>query len=151
MGKVQHDVIIVSSAHLGKIREAWYKTVELRLIVTGIVQAPVNILHTFVITPDGSEEGWLESRCYDQRRKDFIKWAEDTFETLTIVGISYGELGTKITHTTEKENMYGPTDNALLLVASELLREGLAEFESSADCTALELKTIALLKKIEAK
>lgn len=103
MGLIQHDAIIVTSWNDKHIQEARDKAIELyhgvgtesgelRLPVTEIVESPVNDYATFLIAPDGSKEGWAESKLGDSLRGRFIEWAKASGLYLDIVTVNYGEL-----------------------------------------------------------
>jgi hypothetical protein len=95
MGYVRHNAIVVTSWDDAVIAKAYNKAAELGCLVTGIVTDGVNSYRSFMIAPDGSEEGWEESSAGDIRRAQFRGWTQtvrhsDGSSPLEWVEIDYG-------------------------------------------------------------
>ena len=99
MGTIQHNAIIITGGewndHLDK---AYTKAEELGLNVSPISKPVTNGYQSFAVFPDGSKEGWDESKAHEQGRKELIEWMEPL--ELDFVHVSYGEIGTYVLNTT---------------------------------------------------
>jgi hypothetical protein len=85
MGWIRHHGIVVTgTADTEYSRDATYniaraheKAVELELLVSEIIVAPINGYASIFIAPDGSKEGWETSNEFDSRRSQFKNWIRD--------------------------------------------------------------------------
>lgn len=79
MGYMCHHAIVVTSFHEIKIHKAYEVAVNLGLgpFLTNKLQTPVNGFWSFFVGPDGSKEGWPESKDGDRKRYEFIKWLNE--------------------------------------------------------------------------
>jgi len=77
MGYIRHHGIIVTAYDEDRIKAAHRKAQDIGLDVTEIADSPVNGYRTFCVVPDGSKEGWTESKQGNQRRDAFAEWLED--------------------------------------------------------------------------
>jgi len=75
MGYIRHEAIVVTSFGEEYIQKAKKFAEGLKLHTTGIVKT-INGYCTFLIAPDGSKEGWIESDEHEQARKDWCVWAD---------------------------------------------------------------------------
>lgn len=108
MGTFQHHAIIVTTFDYGLSLDAKNQAVQLELGVTDIHKSSVNGVHTFVIMPDGSKEGWSGSEDGDKARQSFIEWVlsksyENGSNPFHWVEVGYGERGVSVRH--EFENV----------------------------------------------
>lgn len=76
MGWFQHHAIVVYSYNRDGSEVAHKKAKELGLRPSPIIDAAVNGGASFYIPPDGSKEGWQESRECDDRREAWKAWAK---------------------------------------------------------------------------
>lgn len=90
MGYIKHDAIVITSAWPLHLKEAREKALELRLPCSSIVKAPVNGYGSFLVAPDGSKEGWEDSRNGDEARAELIEWMRENRSSLDWAHISYG-------------------------------------------------------------
>lgn len=74
MGYMRHHAIIVSTFSEKDVKLAHAKAAELGCDPQPIHYTGWNSIHTFMIPPDGSKEGWDESDAGDVRRADFLRW-----------------------------------------------------------------------------
>jgi hypothetical protein len=101
MGVMQHHAIVVTSWDIEKLKIVLAKAVEIGCHTTPIVEGRINTVGTFVVTPDGSKEGWSDSDDGDAERAALIEFIgtlayEDRSNAIEFVEISYGELGVAI-------------------------------------------------------
>ena len=75
MGYMRHHAIVVTSGIEDLIKEAHAKARDLRCSISELVASPVNAYWSFLIAPDGSNEGWGESDVGDAQRKAWTGWA----------------------------------------------------------------------------
>jgi hypothetical protein len=97
MGYIAHHAIIVTGWQTEAVEAAHAKATELFAAsenVTSIMWTVVNVYGTFVVTPDGSKEGWADSDAGDQARVAFLAWldmaAADRDQYLDFAEIRYG-------------------------------------------------------------
>lgn len=81
MGYMRHHAIVITTFDKQKALKAHevakeYFDGDTVKLVTPIMTSAVNTCFTFVITPDGSKEGWAESESGDVRRENMIRWME---------------------------------------------------------------------------
>lgn len=99
MGIIQHNVVIASTSDPEKVEllRAWIAELDPRerelLVENDAVLS--NELYTFVLTPDGSKEGWDNSVWGDKLRARFIAWLRAS-PGWAWIAAGYGELGSKI-------------------------------------------------------
>lgn len=103
MGYTRHHAIIVTSCDLDLLAKARAKALSLFSSVTKCVRSPINMYDTFLVVPDGSNEGWAESDAGDKARTAFKEWLhaqafEDGSTLLDWIEVQYGddEFETKI-------------------------------------------------------
>ena len=73
MGYTNHRIIIVTSWNIDHVTIAHGKAQQLLgNLVTPIIPWEINEGSSFAILPDGSKEGWPESKRYDKLRKEFV-------------------------------------------------------------------------------
>lgn len=76
MGHVRHHAIIVTSNDY-EIKKAYSKALEIfGENLSEITPITVNGYQSFLVPPDGSKEGWPESECGDDRRREFKDWLD---------------------------------------------------------------------------
>lgn len=95
MGYIRHNAIVVTSWDTVILGRAQAAAIECGNTVTPIVESDVNGYATFVITPDGSKEGWDESDAGDASRARWREWARnvrhsDGSSALEWCEVSYG-------------------------------------------------------------
>lgn len=79
MSSVRHDAIIVSicgDLQHSSIETAHEVATRMCANVSPIVGSTINGYHSFLVAPDGSKEGWPESREGDQGRAEFVHWLD---------------------------------------------------------------------------
>ncbi len=99
---IRHHAIIVTATDCPELKAAHQKAVEIfgKDFVTSLIAGYVNSYESFLIPPDGSKEGWVDSEVGDARRSGFIKWLqsdeacfEDGSSMLSWVEVQYGDDG----------------------------------------------------------
>lgn len=73
MGYYEHHAIIVTYFDPDLMKQLHQKAIDLGLNVSGLVDSHFNGYSTFLVAPDGSKEGWPESKGGDERREQFKK------------------------------------------------------------------------------
>lgn len=97
MGYIRHHSIVVTSWDEEQIKKAHTKAKEMcGEIVSNIVESKINGYGSFFIAPDGSKEGWVESDCGNDNRKNYIRWIleqnyDDGSNPLSYVEFYYGD------------------------------------------------------------
>lgn len=97
MGYIKHHAIIVTTSINELMKLAHEKAKEIfKNTVSEIVLSNINGFKSFFIAPDGSKEGWGESKDGDIRRDEFIDWInkqsyEDGSNSLFYAELFYGE------------------------------------------------------------
>jgi hypothetical protein len=96
MGYMCHHAIIVTTYDDVKAQEAHTKALELGMQVSPVIVSHTNGYLTFLISPDGSKEGWETSDQGDRNRKQFIDWMNskrysDNSSALMWVEVQYGD------------------------------------------------------------
>lgn len=97
MGYIKHHAIIVSSWDRDVLRTVHaYATTIFGSQVSNICEPSVNLHETFLIAPDGSCEGWIESNQGDQQRFEFIAYLQsfcykDSSSMIKWVELSYAD------------------------------------------------------------
>lgn len=76
MGYMRHHAIIVTSWERESLEKAHAEAKATFPDVTSIAKGTSNGYCSFLIPPDGSKEGWDESKDGDKRREDFLSWLE---------------------------------------------------------------------------
>lgn len=76
MEKILHHAIIVTSNYPDLIREAHIKACEIFKDITEITEIAQNGYSSFLVTPDGSKEGWSLSDLGNRGREIFKIWLE---------------------------------------------------------------------------
>lgn len=74
MGHYIHDAIVVSSFSSVFLDQAVTKAAELGLQIIGPNAPGLNNLQSFLVCPDGSKEGWLDSNVVDKLREEFLEF-----------------------------------------------------------------------------
>lgn len=76
MDYMAHHAIILTSFSVGHINQAYAKAMAIfdSNMVSNIITGIINTQYTFMIGPDGSEEGWEESDSHDNKREEFKEW-----------------------------------------------------------------------------
>ena len=87
MGWIRHHGIVVTGSSFSESNfdnESKYaavraraKALELGLLASNVVDAPINGYASFLIAPDGSKEGWETSEDFNARRESFINWLKE--------------------------------------------------------------------------
>lgn len=95
MGYIRHHAIVIVSANNRMIELAHETAVEYKCTVTPIVDSTVNGYRSFLVCPDGSKEGWLESEAGNEQRELLIKWMnskryDDGSSSLSWVEVEFG-------------------------------------------------------------
>ena len=95
MGYIRHNAIIVTSWADGAIEAAADFADDLGLQVIGPSEKSMNRYRSLLVCPDGSKEGWEESRRRDSLRLAFRHWLnaqryEDGSSPFEWVEVAYG-------------------------------------------------------------
>lgn len=77
MGYMRHHAIVVTSSAPELLKAAHAKAVELGMSVTNLTAEVTNGYRSFLVAPDGSNEGWRESDAGDARRDQFTAWLDE--------------------------------------------------------------------------
>lgn len=80
MGTMKHHVIVVTSWNAPLLAKAHAEAERLGCKASPLVPSAVNRYASFLIAPDGSNEGWEASDAGDARRSAFIQWAREQRE-----------------------------------------------------------------------
>jgi len=96
MGYIRHHAIIVTSKDKELLLKAESKAYDHFDVCSGIISSGINGYCSFFIPPDGSNEGWDESKDGDRVRHIFISWLKeqansDGSSALSWVEIQYGD------------------------------------------------------------
>lgn len=97
MGWILHQAIVVTTYDEQGIKQAHTEAVRIfDGCVTTVVRSPINNYWSFLVPPDGSNEGWDESDKGDGRREEFHQWLlaqayEDGSNSFDAVEVTYGE------------------------------------------------------------
>jgi hypothetical protein len=98
MGYMRHHAIIVTSEISPNLNYAHLmaRSIFGESRVSSIVLSSVNCVCSFFVSPDGSKEGWDESRIGDEQRDEFIAYLrreayEDGSNSLTWAEVQYGD------------------------------------------------------------
>lgn len=90
MGYIKHDAIVFTAWCEEKAIPVRDKAVEFGLQVTEFVTSNVNAYVTFVVTPDGSKEGWDTSNEGNEARENLLSWVKENKIFIDWVHVSYG-------------------------------------------------------------
>jgi hypothetical protein len=95
MGYIAHDAIIVTSWSEELIAKAHEQAAKLGLSVSAVAPHYINGGCSFLVAPDGSNEGWAESASFDVLRARFVEWLnaqayDDGSNPIDYVCIRYG-------------------------------------------------------------
>ena len=95
MGYIRHNAIVVTSWADGAIEAAAEFAEDLGLQVIGPSEKTMNRYRSLLVCPDGSKEGWEESRRSDSLRLAFRLWLnaqryEDGSSPIEWVEVAYG-------------------------------------------------------------
>jgi len=74
MGWIRHHGIVVTSELRDELKAAHAKAVSIFPAVSPIVDGVVNNSGSFFVPPDGSKEGWQESKNGDSQRDAFVEY-----------------------------------------------------------------------------
>lgn len=97
MGYMRHHAIVVTSWKPELLAEAHAKAREIAgALVSPIVEGVTNGYASFLIAPDGSNEGWEDSDRGDAQRAAFLTWADaqrysDVSTALDWVEVQFGD------------------------------------------------------------
>lgn len=94
MGYIRHDAIVVTSWKRDELAQAAERARQLGLDVIGPSELAINAYASFLVCPDGSNEGWDESDAADRKRAEFLRYLdgvryEDHSSCLDWVALSY--------------------------------------------------------------
>ena len=113
MGTVVHKAIVVTSWSNQMLIDAHTEALKIFPSVSDIVDSSVNKYVSFLVPPDGSKNGWVESETGDMCRSDFIKYLEscrydDGSTSLEWVEVSFSNDNreAKVLSHTHKETSY---------------------------------------------
>lgn len=85
MGYHRHHAIIVTSWDDKAINAAHEKAIEIfERPITEITEPVMNGFKSFLIAPDGSKEWWGTSDEYDEKRKEYMQWAQKAWYELNL-------------------------------------------------------------------
>jgi hypothetical protein len=73
MGMMLHHAIIVTGSDQRLVVEAQSTASMLGLVVSLVTRSKANCYYSFAVLPDGSKEGWEESKKMDERREILVK------------------------------------------------------------------------------
>lgn len=102
MGYFRHDAIIVTGQS-PEIETAKWHAVNLGLRTTNIVSHAMNMSSSFLIVPDGSKEGWVDSDLGDEARASWIAWTRVVALRVQWVAVSYAGDGAEDTCIVDSE------------------------------------------------
>lgn len=103
---MRHHAIIITSQNSESISMAHVKALVMftqlkymcgmKCEIVSPVLKTINRVHTFIIAPDGSKEGWEESEVGNIQRDKYIEWLknqidEDGSSSLDWIVIQYGD------------------------------------------------------------
>lgn len=107
MGYIRHHAIVVTGPTYSgvgpefrtNIHDVRARVVQLArndVNVTGVVSGTANSMGSFLVAPDGSKEGWEESRRADAAREEIIRYLdslayEDGSTSFDYVEIQFGD------------------------------------------------------------
>ena len=97
MGYIKHHSIAVTSCNDKIIKVAHTKAKSIFNNRTSeILNSDINNYKSFFISPDGSKEGWDDSKKGDNQRKTFINWInqqayEDGSNSISYCEFFYGD------------------------------------------------------------
>ena len=95
MGYMKHHAIVVTSWDDELLQKAHAKALEIFDQVAPITPPVINGYVSFLIAPDGSKEGWGDSRVGDEKRGEFIEWVDskryDDGAAIDYVEIQFGD------------------------------------------------------------
>ena len=91
MGYMRHHAIIVSSWKDDHIQAAHRIAIDLEMAVSDIISSPMNHELSFFIAPDGSKEGWDDSKLGDTIRLAFKGWMKNSAFYFKWVEVQYGD------------------------------------------------------------
>ena len=109
MGITKHHSIIVTSHNVTLLNKAHDLALSIfpAQMITGVTTGTVNAYYSFMVGPDGSNEGWEESNEGNDCRDLFLKQLDsfahsDGSNPLQYVELSYGDTGAGV----ERSNAY---------------------------------------------
>lgn len=97
MGYIKHHAIAITSGIDELLKKAHVKAKEIfGDRASEILKGETNAYNSFFIAPDGSKEGWEESKKGDRQRELFVEWIndqvyEDGSNSLAFCEFFYGE------------------------------------------------------------
>lgn len=82
MGYIRHHAMVVTGFNKRHVnlarREAENRfTLGECSLVSSVITSPINGYYSFFIAPDGSKEGWEESKGFDRERGYFADWLRE--------------------------------------------------------------------------
>ncbi len=80
MGYMRHHAIVVTGQEdrIALAHEEASKRFDSRYL-TGVTETAVNGYRSFLVAPDGSKEGWTESKEMDELRRSFVAYLRTQF------------------------------------------------------------------------
>jgi hypothetical protein len=98
MGYIKHNAIVCTTWKEEDAVEAQLKAKEIfeskrkgsSQLISELVEYIVNGGYSFFIAPDGSKEGWEDSKQCDDARKDFLDWLKESDNYCDYVEIRFG-------------------------------------------------------------
>ena len=110
MSYTRHHAIVLTSWSVDTIALAHAKAIELECAVTDIVSSQANGYHSFMVGPDGGNEGRELSEEGWRRRCALIEWLRGQYydgagSAVAWVEVQYGddELMTKVTRSSDTD------------------------------------------------
>lgn len=79
MGYIKHHAIVVTAGDKGNANTGKQKAEALGLECTTIVGSRINGYYSFLIIPDGSKEGWVDSDKGNEARSAWIAWVKESY------------------------------------------------------------------------
>lgn len=111
MGTTKHHAIIVTCHNVTLINKAHELALSIfpARMVTGIATGTINGYNTFMVGPDGSNEGWEESNEGDDCRDLFLKQIDsyaysDGSNSIQYVEMYFGDMGAGVEQTNLKDS-----------------------------------------------
>lgn len=90
MGYIRHHAIVITSCWPDEIKDIHQFADLCNLNPSSIIRSHVNGYESFFIPPDGSKEGWQESRNGDEERKRLKTFLRQRHPYADWSEISYG-------------------------------------------------------------
>lgn len=107
MGYIKHNAIVVTSWDDKLLMLAHEKATSISLAVSAPVKSKINRYYSFIVAPDGSKEGWSDSKDGDVLRSTFRRWLREQCHDDGSSSLEWCEVA------------YGCDDKAATVVASQ--------------------------------